>query len=120
MLAARGNNMELGYYDTKTNKFVTVDTGYNTHHLQFDWQDRIWTDGGGSAAGELDTKKLDLTNLETIKATEVGAQKTWMRIDPDNEENDSRDGLRRGCQPGRWHRLVFVSCGWRPCEQSCI
>ncbi len=61
LLSKHGNNMELGYYDTKTNKFVTVDTGYNTHHLQFDWQDRIWTDGGGSAVGELDTKKLDLT-----------------------------------------------------------
>jgi streptogramin lyase len=82
MLAARGNNMELGYYDTKTNKFVMVDTGYNTHHLQLDWQGRIWTDGGGSAAGELDTKKLDLTNLETIKATEVGASKNFLRIDP--------------------------------------
>src|SRR6202049_1239552 len=86
MLAARGNNMELGYYDTKTNKFVMVDTAYNTHHLQFDWQGRIWTDGGGSAAGELDTKKLDLTNLETIKATEVGAQKNFMRIDKDTKK----------------------------------
>jgi hypothetical protein len=83
MLAARGNNMELGYYDTKTSKFVTVDTAYNTHHLQFDWQDRIWTDGGGSAMGELDTKKLDLNNVE---GTEVAAQKTWMRIDMDTKK----------------------------------
>jgi hypothetical protein len=79
MLAARGNNMELSYYDTKTSKFVTIDTAYNTHHLQFDWQGRIWTDGGGSAMGELDTKKLDLNN---VQGTEVAAQKTWMRIDP--------------------------------------
>jgi len=83
LLAARGNNMELGYYDTKTKKFVTVDTAYNTHHLQFDWQDRIWTDGGGSAMGELDTKKLDLNN---IRGTEVAAQKTWMRIDMDTKK----------------------------------
>ncbi len=82
LLAARGNNMELGYYDTNTKKFVTVDTAYNTHHLQFDWQDRIWTDGGGSAMGELDTKKLDLNNVE---GTEVAAQKTWMRIDLDTK-----------------------------------
>jgi hypothetical protein len=79
MLASRGNNMELSYYDTKTNKFVNIDTAYNTHHLQFDWQGRIWTDGGGSAMGELDTKKLDLNN---VQGTEVAAQKTWMRIDP--------------------------------------
>ena len=65
LLSENGNNMQLGYYDTKTNKFVTVDTGYNTHHLQLDWQGRIWTDGGGSAAGELDTKKLDFNNIET-------------------------------------------------------
>ncbi|MDO8629721.1 MAG: carboxypeptidase-like regulatory domain-containing protein, partial [Phycisphaerales bacterium] len=79
ILAARGNNMQLGYYDTKTNKFVSVDTGYNTHHLQLDWQGRIWTDGGGSALGMLDTKKLDFNNIE---GTQVGAQKLWMRIDP--------------------------------------
>src|ERR1700680_4532730 len=83
LLSKNGNNMELGYYDTKTNKFVTVDTAYNTHHLQFDWQDRIWTDGGGSAMGELDTKKLDLNNVE---ATEAAAQKTWMRIDMDTKK----------------------------------
>ena len=99
LLAARGNNMQLGYYDTKTNKFVTVDTAYNTHHLQFDWQGRIWTDGGGSAAGELDTKKLDLTNLETIKATEVGAQKTFMRIDPDTKKMIPGTGYGEAVSP---------------------
>ena len=83
LLAARGNNMMLGYYDTKTNKFVSVDTAYNTHHLQIDWQDRIWSDGGGSAAGELDMKKLDFKNIE---GTEAAAQKTWMRIDMDTKK----------------------------------
>ncbi|MGE3840216.1 MAG: hypothetical protein AB7I50_01390 [Vicinamibacterales bacterium] len=78
LLAGRGNNMQLGYYDTKTNTFATVDTAYGTHHLQFDWQGHLWTDGGGTAAGQLDLKKLDLKNIE---ATEAAAQKTWMRID---------------------------------------
>jgi streptogramin lyase len=81
ILAARGNNMQLGYFDTKTNKFVSVDTGYNTHHLQLDWQGRIWTDGGGSAAGMLDTKKLDFNNIE---GTQVAAQKTYMRVDTES------------------------------------
>ena len=99
LLAARGNNMELGYYDTKTNKFVSVDTAYNTHHLQLDWQGRIWTDGGGSAAGELDTKKLDLTNPETIKATEVGAQKTFMRIDPETKKMIPGTGYGEAVSP---------------------
>src|SRR6185503_10674310 len=79
IVTPRGNNMQLGYYDIKTNKFVGVDTAYNTHHLQFDWQGRIWTDGGGSAAGMLDTKKLDYNN---IQGTEVGAQKMFVRVDP--------------------------------------
>jgi streptogramin lyase len=81
ILAARGNNMQLGYFDTKTSKFVSVDTGYNTHHLQLDWQGRIWTDGGGSAAGMLDTKKLDFNNIE---GTQVAAQKTYMRVDTES------------------------------------
>ena len=96
LLSARGNNMELGYYDTKTSKFVTVDTAYNTHHLQFDWQDRIWTDGGGSAMGEMDTKKLDFNNLE---ATEVGAQKTWMRIDMDTKKMIPGTGYGEAVSP---------------------
>ena len=107
--------MELGYFDTKTSKFVSVDTAYNTHHLQLDWQGRIWTDGGGSAAGMLDTKKLDFNNIE---GTQVAAQKTYMRVDTGDGEDDSRHGLRRGCQPGRWHRLVFVSLRWRRWEQA--
>ena len=96
LLSKNGNNMELGFYDTKTNKFVTVDTAYNTHHLQFDWQDRIWTDGGGSAMGELDTKKLDLNN---IQGTEVGAQKTWMRIDMDTKKMIPGTGYGEAVSP---------------------
>ena len=99
LLSKNGNNMQLGYYDTKTNKFVTVDTGYNTHHLQLDWQGRIWTDGGGSAAGELDTKKLDLTNLETIKTTEVGASKIYMRIDPETKKMIPGTGYGEAVSP---------------------
>jgi hypothetical protein len=79
-LAARGNNMELGYFDTKNSKFVSVDTAFNTHHLQLDWQGRIWADGGGSTAGMLDTKKLDFNNIE---GTQVAAQKTYVRVDPE-------------------------------------
>ena len=99
LLSKNGNNMQLGYYDTKTNKFVTVDTGYNTHHLQLDWQGRIWTDGGGSAAGELDTKKLDLTSLDTIKTTEVGASKIYMRIDPETKKMIPGTGYGEAVSP---------------------
>ena len=77
ILAARNHSMELGYFDTKTGKFVSVDTPYNTHHLQLDWQGRVWTDG--DVLGMLDTKKLDVNNPE---ATEGSAEKAWMRFDP--------------------------------------
>ena len=96
MLAARGNNMQLGYYDTKTGKFVSVDTAYNTHHLQLDWEGRIWTDGGGSAAGMLDTKKLDFKNIE---GTEVGAQKTYVRIDPQTKKMIPGTGYGEAVNP---------------------
>jgi len=98
-VSKNGNNMQLGYFDTKTNKFVTVDTGYNTHHLQLDWQDRVWTDGGGSAAGELDTRKLDLTSLDTIKATEAGAQKTFVRVDPETKKMIPGTGYGEAVSP---------------------
>jgi streptogramin lyase len=99
LVSKNGNNMQLGYFDTKTNKFVTVDTGYNTHHLQLDWQDRVWTDGGGSAAGELDTRKLDLTSLDTIKATEAGAQKTFVRVDPETKKMIPGTGYGEAVSP---------------------
>jgi hypothetical protein len=75
-LVSRSHGMQLGYYDTKTGKFVGVDTSYDTHHLQFDWQSRIWSDG--DVLGMLDTAKLDLNNVE---GTESAAQKAWMRVD---------------------------------------
>jgi streptogramin lyase len=64
--------------------------------LQFDWQDRIWTDGGGSAMGELDTRKLDFNN---IQGTEVGAQKTWMRIDMDTKKMIPGTGYGEAVSP---------------------
>lgn len=96
LVSARGNNMQLGYYDTKTNKFVSVDTAYNTHHLQLDWQGRIWTDGGGSALGMLDTNKLDFNNIE---GTEVGAQKMWVRIDPATKKTVPGTGYGEAVSP---------------------
>ena len=81
LLIKARHSMQLGYFDTETGKFVMVDTAYNTHHLQFDQQDRIWANNPGDvvALGELDTKKIDPDNPE---GTEAAAQKAWIRIDP--------------------------------------
>jgi hypothetical protein len=81
MLLKARHSMQLGYFDTETSKFVMVDTIYNTHHLQFDAQDRIWANNPGDVVtlGELDTKKIDPDNPQ---GTEEAAQKAWIRIDP--------------------------------------
>jgi len=76
IMMSRNHAMQLGYYDTKTNKFVGVDTPYSTHHLQLDWQGRVWTDG--DVLGMLDTTKIDLNNPE---ANEANAEKAWLRFD---------------------------------------
>jgi mono/diheme cytochrome c family protein len=93
-LLSRSHGMQLGYFDTNTNKFVGVDTSYNTHHLQFDWQDRIWTDG--DVLGELDTKKLDLTNPES---NEAGAEHAWMRVDMDSKKVIPTNGYATAVSP---------------------
>jgi len=94
ILTARNHGMQLGYYDTKTNKFVGVDTSYSTHHLQFDWQGRIWTDG--DTLGMLDTTKIDLNNVE---GTEAAAQKAWMRVDMDTQKAIPTGGYATAVSP---------------------
>jgi len=93
-LTSRSHGMQLGYYDTKTGKFVGVDTSYNTHHLQFDWQGRIWSDG--DVLGMLDTTKVDTNNVE---ATEAAAQKAWMRIDMKTQREISTGGYATAVSP---------------------
>jgi hypothetical protein len=93
-LVSRNHGMQLGYYDTKANKFVGVDTSFNTHHLQFDWQGRIWTDG--DVLGELDTTKIDPANPE---ATEAAAQHAWMRVDMDSKKVVPTNGYATAVSP---------------------
>lgn len=93
-LTGRSHGMQLGYYDTKTNTFVGVDTSYNTHHLQFDWQGRIWTDG--DVLGMLDTTKIDPKNVE---GTEAAAQKAWMRIDSKTQKEIPTSGYATAVSP---------------------
>jgi hypothetical protein len=51
-------NRHLAILDPRTMKYTFVDTCYNTHHLQFDAQDRLWTSGSPVAAW-IDTKLFD-------------------------------------------------------------
>ena len=94
ILASRNHGMQLGYFDIKTHKFVGVDTSYNTHHLQFDWQGRIWTDG--DVLGMLDTTKLDRKDIE---GSEGEAQKAWMRMDMKTGKAIPTSGYATGVNP---------------------
>jgi hypothetical protein len=54
---------QLAVFDPKTEKFTFINTCFNTHHLQFGFDDHntVWTSGGGPVAGWLDTKVFDET-----------------------------------------------------------
>ena len=98
LVTSRGHGMQLGFFDSKTGKFQQVDTVYNTHHLQFDKQGRLWTNAPGDvvALGMLDTKKLDPNNPI---ATEAAAQKAWMRIDKATGKNVPGSGYATAVSP---------------------
>ncbi|HWF38807.1 MAG TPA: hypothetical protein VG322_09825 [Candidatus Acidoferrales bacterium] len=98
MLTKARHSMQLGYYDTESGKFVMVDTIYNTHHLQFDAQDRIWANNPGDVVtlGELDTRKIDPDNPQ---GTEEAAQKAWIRIDPNTLKRITGTGYATAVSP---------------------
>ncbi|MEQ1947016.1 MAG: hypothetical protein ABL995_07495 [Bryobacteraceae bacterium] len=106
LLMSRNHSMQLGYYDTKTGKFVGVDTPYNTHHLQLDWQGRVWSDG--DVLGMLDANKIDPKNPQ---ATEGTAEKAWMRFDPATGKIMSTGGYTVAISP-------ITGDVWLPISQS--
>ena len=101
-IASRGNGMHIGFYDSRSGTFGQVDTSFPTHHLQFDWQGRLWTDAG--IIGTLDLKKLDFAN---IPATEAKAQSAWMRVDPQTKRVLPSGGY--GITVSPVNGMVFVS-----------
>jgi hypothetical protein len=72
------HHRQLSYFDTKTEKFVTVDTAYGTHHLQFDQQGRIWTSIDSVGLGMFDPSKFDPEHPDT----EAQAQKLFIKVSP--------------------------------------
>jgi len=73
------NGRQLGYYDTRGNRFVLIDTAFATHHLQFDDHGVLWTSGDGARLGMFDPSKFDPDHPEK---TEAAAQTGWAQIDP--------------------------------------
>ncbi|MDX1484491.1 MAG: carboxypeptidase-like regulatory domain-containing protein [Alphaproteobacteria bacterium] len=76
----------LSFYDPKTKKYTMVETCFSTHHLQFgfDKNDTLWTSGGRTVIGWLDSKKF----LETGDAA---ASQGWTAVIIDTNGNGKRD-----------------------------
>ena len=76
----------LGVYDPRTDDYTPINTCFGTHHLMFaeDADNTLWTSGGGSVVGWLNTREF----LETGDA--VAAQ-GWTPFILDTNGNGRRD-----------------------------
>jgi hypothetical protein len=85
---------QLAMFDPNTEKFTFIDTCFNTHHLQFGFDDHntLWTSGGGPVAGWLDTKVFDETG-DAEKA------QGWAPYVLDTNGNGKRDDFTEPGQP---------------------
>jgi streptogramin lyase len=72
------HHRQLVSFDTRTERFVTIETAYGTNHLQFDRQGRLWTSGDSMALGMLDTTRF---NPEKPRETQASSQKAFVSID---------------------------------------
>jgi streptogramin lyase len=93
--AAGQHHRQLSYFDTKTEKFVTIDTAYGTHHLQFDQQGRLWTSIDSIGLGMFDPSKYDPNHPET----EAQAQKLFIKLDPQTGKPVSGGGYGIAVNP---------------------
>jgi len=86
---------QFSMLDPTTMKYTFVDTCFNTHHLQFDANDRLWASTGGANApviGWLDMKIFDETG-DAAKA------QGWTPLILDTNGNGKRDDYVEPNQP---------------------
>jgi hypothetical protein len=76
----------LSFHDPKTKKYHMVNTCFSTHHLQFasDKNDTLWTSGGRTVVGWLDSKKFVATG-------DAEKSQGWTAIVIDTNGNGKRD-----------------------------
>lgn len=76
----------LGVYDPETEEYTPIPTCFSTHHLMFaeDEQNTLWTSGGGSVAGWLDTE-------EYLETGDEEAAQGWTPFILDTNGNGERD-----------------------------
>jgi hypothetical protein len=84
----------VSVWDPKTNKYQFVDTCFGTHHPQFgfDANDTLWTSGGGSVVGWVNTKMF----LETGDSAK---SQGWTALILDTNGNGKRDAYVEPDQP---------------------
>jgi hypothetical protein len=76
----------LAVYDPKSAKLTHISTCFSTHHLMFaeDANNTLWTSGGGSVVGWLNTKMFDETGDEE-------KSQGWTALILDTNGNGKRD-----------------------------
>src|ERR671929_1324994 len=81
-------------YDPRTGQQVAIDTCFGTHHLMFaeDANNTLWTSGGGSVVGWLNTKMFDETGDEE-------KSQGWTALVLDANGNGKRDEYVEPNQP---------------------
>ncbi len=76
----------LGMYDPETDEYTPIPTCFSTHHLMFSETNpgRLWTSGGGSVVGYLNTE-------EFLKTGDAAAAQGWSPFILDTNGNGERD-----------------------------
>jgi streptogramin lyase len=81
-------------YDPKSGKLTHISTCFSTHHLMFaeDANNTLWTSGGGSVVGWLNTKMFEATGDEE-------KSQGWTALIIDTNGNGKRDDYVEANQP---------------------
>ena len=76
----------LGVYDPSSDTYTPINTCFGTHHLMFaeDADNTLWTSGGGSAVGWLNTR-------EFLQTGDAAAAQGWTPFILDTNGNGRRD-----------------------------
>ena len=84
----------LAVYDPRTDKLTHISTCFSTHHLMFaeDADNTLWTSGGGSVVGWLNTRMFDQTGDEE-------KSQGWTALILDANGNGKRDAYVEPDQP---------------------
>jgi hypothetical protein len=88
------SSRQLAVFDPKTQQLTHISTCFSTHHLMFaeDANNTLWTSGGGSVVGWLNTKLFDETK------DEVRSQ-GWTALILDTNGNGRRDAYVEPNEP---------------------